>query len=93
MSRPITLAREHEARATLRETIPEWVRLGCQTDDLVTTGKPYVQIFRGAKRNGSIHLIVMGVHGRSALDAGRSVRRRNTSSVAPRVRCSWVREH
>ena len=60
-------ALENEARAKLRTTIPEWVRLGCETDDVVTTGKPYVQILRAANER-LIDLIVMGVHGRNALD-------------------------
>ena len=30
-------ALEDQARARLRTAIPEWVRLGCQTDDVVMT--------------------------------------------------------
>jgi nucleotide-binding universal stress UspA family protein len=75
---------ENQARAKLRTTIPEWVRLGCQTDDVVTTGKPYVQILRAASER-LIDLIVMGVHGRNALD--RLVFGSTTEHIIRRATC------
>ena len=77
-------AREQQARARLRTTIPESVRLGCQTDDVATTGKPYVQILRVASER-QIDLIVMGVHGRNALD--RLVFGSTTEHIIRRATC------
>jgi nucleotide-binding universal stress UspA family protein len=58
---------EETARARFRTFVPDAIRLGCATDDVVTTGKPYVEILRlAAERQAD--LIVLGVHGRSALD-------------------------
>ena len=73
-------ARENEARDRLRTTIPEWVRLGCQTDDVVTTGRPYVEILRAANER-PIDLIVMGVHGRNAIKLCRRRRSLKKRSV------------
>jgi nucleotide-binding universal stress UspA family protein len=58
---------EKNARAKLRTVVPESIRLGCDTEDVVTTGKPYVEILRAADER-LIDLIVIGVHGRNALD-------------------------
>ena len=68
------------------------MRLGCQTDDLVTTGKPYVQILRAASER-PIDLIVLGVHGRNALD--RLVFGSTTEHIIRRATCPvlTVREH
>ena len=59
--------REREARETLRTVVPDWVRLGCDTEDVVVVGKPYVQILRVATEQQA-DLIVLAVHGRNALD-------------------------
>jgi universal stress protein A len=60
-------ARFEAARASMAEAIPAEVRQACAIDELVVAGKPYREIVRlaGAQHAG---LIVMGVHGRSALD-------------------------
>jgi nucleotide-binding universal stress UspA family protein len=60
-------ALERDAKERLRTTVPESIRLACDTDDVVVTGKPYVEILRLAATR-HIDLIVMGVHGRNALD-------------------------
>jgi nucleotide-binding universal stress UspA family protein len=57
---------EHAGRA-LRESIPPEVRALCAVDELVFVGRPYIEILRLA-REQQADLIVMGVHGRSALD-------------------------
>jgi nucleotide-binding universal stress UspA family protein len=58
---------EDASKAKLREFVPDAIRLACDTDDVVTTGKPYVDILRIAQERQA-DLIVLGVHGRSALD-------------------------
>jgi nucleotide-binding universal stress UspA family protein len=60
------------------------VRLGCQTDDVVITGRPYVEILRAANER-LVDLIVMGVHGRSALD--RLVFGSTTEHIIRRATC------
>ena len=60
-------ALEEAAKARLRTFVPDAIRLGCDTDDVVVSGKPYVEILRIAAER-QIDLIVLGVHGRSALD-------------------------
>jgi nucleotide-binding universal stress UspA family protein len=60
-------ALEQDAIIRLRNFVPEPIRLGCDTRDVVTKGKPYVEILRTAAERNS-DLIVLGVHGRHALD-------------------------
>ena len=56
-----------EARTTLRTSVPDWVRLGCDTDDVVVKGRPYVEILRLASAR-DVDVIVLSVQGRGALD-------------------------
>lgn len=58
---------EEEARSRLRTVVPESIRLGCDTDDVLVKGRPYVEILRVAAERQA-DLIVMGVHGRNAVD-------------------------
>ena len=58
---------EREAVTTLKKAIPDWVRLGCETEEVVLTGKPSRQILSFAEDRRA-DLIVLGVHGRNALD-------------------------
>ena len=60
-------ALEHSARERLRSVVPESVRFGCETEDVIVTGRPYVEILRVAAER-AIDLVVVGVHGRNALD-------------------------
>lgn len=55
------------ARGRLRRLLPETVREACTVDELVTTGKPYVEIL-GTAADRQADLIVLGIHGRNALD-------------------------
>jgi nucleotide-binding universal stress UspA family protein len=75
---------EEAAKTRLRTFVPDAIRLGCDTDDVVTSGKPYVEILRiAAERH--VDLIVLGVHGRSALD--RLVFGSTTEHVVRRAAC------
>lgn len=58
---------ERDAMTTLKKVIPDWVRLGCETEEVVLTGKPSRQILSLAEDRRA-DLIVLGVHGRNALD-------------------------
>jgi len=60
-------ALEDAAKGRLRTFVPDAFRLGCDTDDVVASGRPYVEILRTAEER-QIDLIVLGIHGRSALD-------------------------
>jgi nucleotide-binding universal stress UspA family protein len=75
---------ETAARKQLREFVPEFVRLGCDTDDVVVSGKPYAEILRIATERQT-DLIVLGVHGRNALD--RLVFGSTTEQVVRRAAC------
>jgi nucleotide-binding universal stress UspA family protein len=75
---------EAVARKQLREFVPEFVRLGCDTEDVVVSGKPYAEILRIATER-QIDLIVLGVHGRNALD--RLVFGSTTEQVVRRAAC------
>lgn len=58
----------HETiRAELQSLVPPDARGYCQTEDLVTVGRPHEEIVRLA-RDRDADLIVMGVHGRSSLN-------------------------
>lgn len=58
---------EEEARGLLRQALPEEARLWCKPREIVAIGKPRQEIQRVAREAGA-HLIVMGVHGRGAVD-------------------------
>jgi nucleotide-binding universal stress UspA family protein len=75
---------EKEAIETLRESVPAWVRLGCETDDVVVKGKAYVEILRVAAERQA-DLIVLAVHGRNALD--RMVFGSTTEHIVRRATC------
>jgi nucleotide-binding universal stress UspA family protein len=61
--------REYEcwAAGELRALVPEQVRDWCSPTTRVSHGKPYREIL-GAAAEGDADVIVMGVHGRNALD-------------------------
>jgi nucleotide-binding universal stress UspA family protein len=56
-----------DARRRLHELIPEQARTYCTVDTAVVEGRAYREILRQATDRQS-DLIVMGVHGRGALD-------------------------
>lgn len=56
-----------DARKKLRQAIPVEARTWCTPEEVVTTGRAYEEIVRLAEEKRA-DLIVMGVHGRSALD-------------------------
>lgn len=80
------------AKGRLRAFVPDALRLGCDTDDVVTSGRPYVEILRVAAER-QVDLIVLGIHGRSALD--RLVFGSTTEHVLRRATCPvlTVREY
>jgi nucleotide-binding universal stress UspA family protein len=75
---------EEAASAKLRPFVPDSIRLGCDTDDVVTSGRPYVEILRIASER-RVDLIVLGIHGRSALD--RLVFGSTTEHIIRRATC------
>jgi nucleotide-binding universal stress UspA family protein len=75
---------EQDAKKRLASVVPEHVRARCETCDVVTLGKPYVEILRLA-RDRQIDLIVMGVHGRNAVD--RLVFGSTTEHIVRRAAC------
>jgi len=60
-------AAEEEARALLKNAVPDRVREYCQVETMHTVGKPYREILRVAGTEAS-DLIVIGVHGRGVAD-------------------------
>ena len=58
---------QEEACRQLRAQIPEEARLWCEVHERVASGKAYREIERVA-REGKADVIVMGVHGRGAVD-------------------------
>ena len=58
---------EQEGRARLTDAIPDRVRATVLVDTVLAAGKPYREILRVAADH-SADLIVVGVHGRSAID-------------------------
>lgn len=56
---------EDDARSRVREAIPSEVRPGAE--EVVAIGRPHEEIVRLARERDA-HLIVIGVHGRTALD-------------------------
>ena len=60
-------ALEEAARAHLRRFVPEGIRQQCDIENIVVSGKPYVEILKlAAARNAD--LITLGVHGYSVID-------------------------
>jgi nucleotide-binding universal stress UspA family protein len=57
----------HDAERRLAEMIPAEARSWCQPEARVLSGKPHREILRAANADRA-QLIVMGVHGRGALD-------------------------
>lgn len=57
----------NDARRKLEQLIPEGARAYCKVDTAVVEGRAYREILRQAAENKT-DLIVMGVHGRGALD-------------------------
>jgi len=75
-----------DARRRLHAFIPESTDTYCTVETAVVEGRAYREILRKATELQS-DLIVMGVHGRGALDRSSSARRRTTSFVRQRARC------
>jgi nucleotide-binding universal stress UspA family protein len=63
----VRAAAEAEARRRLRELVPEQVRTYCSVETAVVEGGVHRQVLRQAATDDS-DLIVMGVHGRGAVD-------------------------
>jgi nucleotide-binding universal stress UspA family protein len=63
----IRAAAEADARRRLRELVPEQARTYCTVETEVVEGRAYRQILRHATE-GDADLLVMGVHGRGAID-------------------------
>jgi nucleotide-binding universal stress UspA family protein len=60
-------ALERDSAARLRKIVPDEIRVTCNAEDVITKGRPYREILRIAGERLS-DLIVLGVHGRNALD-------------------------
>lgn len=58
---------EKEAFEKMKAAIPADAANWCQPEEIVLTGRPYQQILNLAGERG-VDLIVMGIHGRSAVD-------------------------
>jgi nucleotide-binding universal stress UspA family protein len=58
---------QDDTRAQLQALVPGDARAWCETEELIATGRPHEQIVRLARERDA-DLIVMGVHGRSALN-------------------------
>lgn len=61
------LFRAEEAKERLMQLIPESAAAWCTPQTMIAHGKPYREIL-GIATDASMDLIVMGVHGRNALD-------------------------
>jgi nucleotide-binding universal stress UspA family protein len=77
-------ALENSARAGLQKLAPEPIALGCETETVVTRGKAYKEILRAAVERQA-DLIVVGVHGRNAVD--RLVFGSTTEHIVRRATC------
>ncbi len=55
------------ARRSLHALVPDEARAWCETEEVATLGRPHEEIVRTARERDA-DLIVMGVHGRSALN-------------------------
>jgi nucleotide-binding universal stress UspA family protein len=60
-------AREHDAQSSLEALVPDSTRDWCRPTTRIVHGKPYREIL-GIATEDSADLIVMGVHGRKALE-------------------------
>ena len=58
---------EHDFAAKLQQLVPDSVRTWCRPTTRIGHGKPYREIL-GVASEDSADLIVMGIHGRNALD-------------------------
>lgn len=58
---------EHDALARLRAAVPDEARAWCNPHVVLVTGRAHAEILRVA-RERDVHLIVMGVHGRNAME-------------------------
>jgi nucleotide-binding universal stress UspA family protein len=58
---------EEDARARLKSAVPEGARVWCTPEERVVFGKPYAIILQTAEEVNA-DIIVMGVHGRGALN-------------------------
>jgi nucleotide-binding universal stress UspA family protein len=58
---------ENAARARLKSAVPEAARVWCTPDELIVSGKAYRVILDVAEKENA-EMIVMGVHGRGALN-------------------------
>jgi nucleotide-binding universal stress UspA family protein len=58
---------ESDARARLAKAIPDEARQWCEADEVLTSGSPHREILRLAEAQ-SADVIVMGIHGRGAVD-------------------------
>jgi nucleotide-binding universal stress UspA family protein len=77
-------ALENSARTELQKLLPQPIAPGCDTETVVTRGKPYREILRVATERQA-DLIVVGVHGRNAFD--RLVFGSTTEHVVRRATC------
>jgi nucleotide-binding universal stress UspA family protein len=77
-------AADESAKTQLRQLVPTAVTAGCETATVVTRGKPYAEILRVATERRA-DLIVLGVHGRGALD--RLVFGSTTEHIVRRATC------
>ena len=68
----------------LRELVPDGPTVGCEAATIVTRGKAYAEILRVATERQA-DLIVLGVHGRGALD--RLVFGSTTEHIVRRATC------
>jgi nucleotide-binding universal stress UspA family protein len=78
-------ALEEAAKGRLRTFVPDAFRLGCDTDDVVTSGRPYAEILRIAAER-QVRFDRAGIHGGRARQAGLRIDDR-ASSGAPPARC------
>jgi nucleotide-binding universal stress UspA family protein len=75
---------ERDVRATLESLVPESTRNWCRPTTRIAHGKPYREIL-GVATEDSADLVVMGVHGRNALDL--MLFGSTTSQVVRRATC------
>jgi nucleotide-binding universal stress UspA family protein len=75
---------EEDATRRLATLVPDSLRTCCDVSDIVLRGKPYAELLRLA-RERQIDLIVMGVHGRNAID--RLVFGSTTEHIVRRAAC------
>jgi nucleotide-binding universal stress UspA family protein len=77
-------ALEESGRSQLQKFAPEATAVGCEIDTIVARGKAYKEVLRVATER-DIDLIVLGVHGRNALD--RLVFGSTTEQILRRATC------